>query len=291
MKKHIIILLQLCVFLSIGYSKEIKKDSIFDKANYYFHLEQFDLAALEYERSIFYIDDSTDIDQLLLKKSYCYKMAGNYQQAILSLSRINIRGISIGFRDTISYEKALNYYLLEDFFNAESLLLQLNNNGIKYSAYLFILVLNEQRRWDEAKFVFKEYLTLYEQPLSFLEMYSFVEIDDSKKKRRAKMLSCFLPGLGQLSINKPKDGLMSFSLNGLSGYFVVSSFIGGYIVTGGVFALPFFLRFYFGGIKNVDRILEAEASQLAHKRNYLLKNEIVKINMVVEQKLKKATVK
>ncbi|HEY9082936.1 MAG TPA: hypothetical protein VIN73_06360 [Vicingaceae bacterium] len=282
MKKFIIIFLLPLLFLSISYLKASNSDSIYEKAEKYFNKKNYTYAALEYERLIYLTSNEVFKNQLLLKKSYCYKLDTNYQASIETLSRINFNALNIEMQDTVLYERSLSYYLLGDFKNAFYNLELININKMNHSIYLYLLTLNELERWDEAQQIFLKHIEKHDLDSSYQEIYSNINTKE-KKHNVSIVLSHVVPGFGYFILGKPKEAFTSMLLNTLTGYYTVSSFIGGYYATGVIIGIPFFLRFYFGGIRNLKNIIKEKEMKRKIELNQYLKEKIIEIIFILDK--------
>ena len=274
-------LLQLLGFLLTSSLIGGNIDSTNSIANNYFEKEEYSRAALEFERMIYFSKNSDKVNKLLLQKSYCRKLENNYEGALNALNRIDLAIATDSFRDTIYYERALNFYLNKDFRNAEMSLLNIDQSKINYTTYLYILTLNENDNWEKASELYNQLIYYHGLNLKENDFYLFLKDKKRPHDNLPKILSFIIPGLGQLSLGKPKDAVFSLGLTSLSGLFTADSFLNGYYFSGILTAMPLFVRFYFGGIQNVNRILDQKRLKSKIQTNNELKNKIIHLNSTI----------
>lgn len=271
-------LLQLFGFLLTTSLFANNLDSIASVADQYFRDRNYSFASVEYERMIFLSKNDTLVNKLLLQKSYCCKLNYEYSDAVSTLSRIDLSIEPQSFKDTIYYERALNFYLNNDFVNAELNLLNINQEIINYTTYLYLLTLNENDNWEKASEIFEKLIVYKNLNPADYNYYSFRKSLKNDNKNLVTIMSLIVPGTGQLYLKKPKDAVFSFLLTSLSGAFTVDSFLNGYIFSGVLMAMPIFIRFYFGGIQNINRIIEHRTLEFKNKMNKELREKILEFN-------------
>ena len=77
-----------------------------------------------------------------------------------------------------------------------------------------------------------------------------------KSRRTAKLLSTFLPGLGQVYAGRPDQAAISIFLTAGSGLYTAMSFITGYNVTAVLTGIPLTIKFYLGGRENAYNLVD-----------------------------------
>lgn len=228
-------------------------DSLFQKAAY-------NDAAIAFERAIYAADTDMELyHYALLQKAYTYKATGNFTKAFNTLQRTDAATMPDSLRGVVKYETVLNAYLAGMFKEAEFELLQLEHqyptdtaqiNGL---LFLKILVQNELQQWDNAKQSFEKYLALHHLPPSVAEdYYAFIKNPRLRNPEKARTLSTFMPGVGQIYGGNIGQGLISLGLQlGLLGFGAYNIWQG-YYITGFASGLALFQAFYFGGIENAE---------------------------------------
>lgn len=245
------------------------------RADSLFAQGQYQLAGIVYEEVSYLSVDNEIKAQALLSKADCYLAKQQYSKAQTVLTRIYYPELN----DTLVYESryktTLAAYLNSDFNYAVSQVILatslLSDSSLFIHIYpLYAMVLNEQHKWDSSKQVVLKYINFVEKdPILKLkytqEIHSFYaakKIPKLKSPEKAKMLSTFLPGTGQLYAGYFWEGAINVTLQlvGLGAtaigiynkYYFTSAFVG--------FGL--FQKFYAGGMNR--------SMFLANKRNYVM---------------------
>ncbi|MFT6883151.1 MAG: tetratricopeptide (TPR) repeat protein [Marinoscillum sp.] len=262
-----------CIYLFACFTnnaQESRADSCFATGNLVH-------AALYFEEQAFFESNLEKKSELLLRKSYCYKALGQFDEAISTLLRIrNTPNDSLN--RSVGYEIILNNYLAGNYEESyKSILKQkLRAKGIHvelvYFEALNLLALN---RWQEAK----ELVQLHSDLLSInegeLELLFEGKLEP-KKVSKAFNLSMFLPGVGQMYAGYFGKGLFSGAVQaglvGLSAY----SLYNGYFFTGTFTGVAFFYTFYFGGARY--------AQELAMRSNELRSTELSRRLLGIKKK-------
>lgn len=209
----------------------------------------------------------------LLKKAECLVQSGNFPEAEKTTERIMYTNLNDTLIAESHHWSALCSYLAGNFSNAENHLLQMNtfihdSTLTVNSQLLYALVLNELKRWPEAKE--KAMKAINSSAISASEkdslrkkinqLYVPENYPRMKKLLKAQKMSAFLPGLGQLYAGYFWEGTASAFLNvasvGFMGYCIYTKLYFTGIITGsGVFS-----KFYLGGSRRLE--------YLVNKRNY-----------------------
>jgi len=243
-------------------------------------------AALAYERCVFACQDTNPEwqNRALLQKAMAYKAQGNFAQTLQTLYRINLYQMTDSARLATGYEIVLNAYLSGQFTDAESQLQQLAYFSPDSAAFnqqllfLKILVLNELQKWPEAKAAFSQYLALNGQPPELANTYyNFMHRPRLKNPEKARRLSTFMPGVGQLYGGNAGAGLLSLGLQlGLLGFGVYEIWQG-YYLTGFGTGLALFQAFYFGGIENAETVTKRKNNEKIARYNNQIKQFILRV--------------
>ena len=203
-KKFYLICIFLCVLFSIKAAEFIKADSLFNSNN-------FNAAAIEYERVYFISDDNLIKSKALLKKAQCYKALNKNEKALNTLKRINFIGLNDSLQFLIGYEMVLNSYLSAKFneANAQMELLKyyIKDTSLANETLLLqILIYNELWEFEKSKNITIKYIknlkldikTENEYTKMINDNYGKKSIPKKKNSKKAKALSTFVPGLGQM---------------------------------------------------------------------------------------------
>lgn len=209
-------------------------------------------------------------------KANCYKQLGRFSDGQRCLERVNVMFLPDSLHHQVHHQAALCAYLGQNWKDAESHLLQMENfikdkGLLEQSIYLKILVLNEQARWSEAKTTLHKLVeakansTVEKDSLSQLveAMYSRKMIPRLKNAKAADRLSTIAPGLGQTYLGYPHEGALSAVLILGSIGFSVYSFLSANYVTTFTVGSYFIQSFYYGNIRRT--------AFLADKKNHRIK--------------------
>ncbi len=240
------------------------------KADSCLAIGDLDHAALYFEEEAFFEGDLIRKSELLLRKSYCYKALGKFDDAIGTLSRIRKTPVESVNR-AVGYEIILNNYLAGHYeeSNKELLKQKLMAKQVYVElVYLEALNLLALNRWKEAKAIIQknaEFLKINQEDLELI----FEGKLDPKKASKAFNLSMLLPGVGQIYAGYFSKGLFSGAVQaglvGISAY----SLYNGYFFTGTFTGVAFFYTFYFGGARYAQELAlksnESRSKELSRK--------------------------
>jgi len=237
-------------------------------------------ARVAYERLLFY--GISDIDYVLLKKSYCLKAEGKFYEAFSTLQRADLFNVSDSLKAILYNEKALVSFLAGKSDLTLSILQEFRyyfpGNSTPLSDALEILALNQQKKWVDAEKKFISFVERYD--INGSNLYNEGNLPRLKNPTKAETLSFIIPGSGQLYAGYPGQAFTSVLIQCGLVAFTVYSFVNGYYVSGAFTGVGLFSFFYNGGA--------GHARELAEKRNteQLLKfNE--KVKTVLEKAIKK----
>ena len=207
-------------------SEALAADQALDLAKRFFDRENYEEAITEYKRFIFFHpEDQEGISDALHKIGLIFALSSNWSKArevlrrsieltedsrIKDKRRIDLGVVLIASKDYSLGELELlkvSYFSQDESIRKKALYFQ----GIG-SLYMF--------KWKEAKEIFMSYYPEdeTEELKGQLEKAQHLAYKSPKK---AKMLSLFLPGSGQIYAGNLKDGVCALLLNGLIGTFMV----------------------------------------------------------------------
>jgi tetratricopeptide (TPR) repeat protein len=237
-------------------------------------------ASIEFERAIYYECDSNRIAQCKYYKSLCYKGLAKFDRALEELKKINLHTVPDTLWLLIRYEQAVCAYLNNDVNKAlheiDEIKMRskdtLNNSDI---IPLNIICLNANREWDNALTLWNNYIenlqlndsvkNIFKKEIDIL--YRRENIPRFYSPGKAKNLSCFIPGSGQIYCGAVPEGLFNFLINtSLLGY-TVWEFYSKYYFTGYFVGLRFFNKFYIGGINRANNLAREKNKQGTSKFN------------------------
>jgi hypothetical protein len=244
-------------------------------------------ASVYYQKLDFLLQGEALKTEARLSAAHCYKLMGNYKEGIRHLNTIPLdeKPDSVVFK--VKYQCALMNYLDNDLPGAESFLQQLeylvkDSSYILRSGLLYVLVLNEQYRWPEARAkLLRLNSALVSDPDSIHRnrclidsMYDEKLIPKLKNRNKAAHMSMFVPGLGQCYAKSYGEGITSFlSVSVCAGamlvgivyqYYFTSIFVGNLLIS----------KFYQGGIKRAEFLTDKYNYKKSREYNSFLKLQI-----------------
>lgn len=259
MKWSILFLTTFSFYISFGQSV---RQSV-QQAEEYIHQSNWKLAVEILERCSFFDKKNTSI---LIKLGDVYFMADSVDAAINCYQKAIATTENDSIYNEILFRAALVHIKQKDFYRAQDILTNKLIDSVsdvhtnQRHLYLGILALHEQK-WGVMR-----------GELAASKMVSKVEVEaidttHFKNPHKAKHLSMFLPGLGQLYAKDYKNAVNSFFLNtallglGLWAAVVYTPF------DGIVWVSPWLRRYYVGGYKKAYMIVESTNRQ--KKEHYI----------------------
>ena len=226
--------------------------------------------------------------QAKLSAAHANKILKQYDNAISILNTISLNDIHDSLIYQVKYQCALINYLKNDFSQVEVYLNQLNylvsdSNYTSKSLMLQALNLNEQYKWEEAKGkllilnyrLHKNDSVLYKRVRKEIDgMYAINLLPKLKSASKAIKMSSIIPGLGQCYSKNYGEGIASFisvtSSVGIMAAGIVFQFYFTGIATGNMLLG----KFYLGGIKRSEFLVEKYNYTTAKSFNQGLKLRI-----------------
>ncbi len=265
-------------------------ENIFHKADSLYAADEFAKAAVQYELAGFLHPDPTMLAHALLKKADCLKQLYQYHSAYLALQRINLALLPDSLLGEVLYHSSLLAFLGRQFPEAEQNLQKLeyyskDSTVIHRATPLYVLVLDEQKKWKEAEEKLMRYIVASD--LDSLRKDSLIEqvkaafderlYPEFKRLNKAKTLSTFLPGTGQWYAGSFKSGAINAGLElsalALTGYLIYVK----YFVTAVIAGYGLFQRFYVGGQNGMDYLVDKKNYELLRDYNGGLKNLVLMV--------------
>ena len=198
-------------------------DPAFDLGEHLFALKNYDAAITEYKRFLFFNPDHPQVVEARFKIGLAYRVQGWRSEAVEAMAaavqlatetelQAEMRTeLAVTLIASGAYDLALVELIKVDM-QSQSVRLRQRARFLRGVAYLY------QFRWEQARSVFQAYLD--EMPDAaeiaakidalFLEAFNRRQ----KSEKAARLLSTFLPGLGQTYAGDWKNGLNALLLNG-----------------------------------------------------------------------------
>lgn len=240
-------------------------------ANKHFELKQYESAVKLYRRVAFFGNDSlkASVYPLIAK---CYLYNSNYQESVFFFELSSNTTTSDSLFNEYAFSRALCHIFLGNFDYALQDVYTINESESlyftrKYHFFLGVISL-KKNEISQSQFHFLCASNSAEQYNNIINAYN--EINPNKPDpKTARILSMFVPGLGQLYSGDAFNAANSFALSAALISLMVSvalkyTFIDGVLSVG-----PWFQRYYSGGYTKAERIAVNRQSE---KRDELLSN-------------------
>ena len=267
----------ICTFLCAPFFIRAQEAS---KADSLFAVGEYLPARVAYERLLFNGHSASHL--LILKKSYCLKAEGNYEDAYNTLQRADFFVGDDSLKFKLYYESILNAFLAGKHDLALNKIQELHYYlpGITQPALdlLEILTLNQLRKFEQAEEKYK----------SFVAVHNLRDDSNPYQKKNLKMknpdraesISHLLPGVGQMYAGYVGRGMTSLLIQSGLVAFGIYSFVNGYYFSGAFTGVGLFYIFNNGGARH--------AYYLAEKRNKALITRIdTEVKGVLLKEIKK----
>lgn len=283
------------IFLCALSLTNLEAQSIWNKADSLFSVQNYREARIEYERVVFKNTDRAIIAEAKLNIVNCYKQERTFNKAIEELNGVINIGLQAELTRQVKYETILCNYLAGDTKKAESLAKQaryFNKDSILNNRILLleVLIYTKNQKWDEAKQKSLDFAQLklsetdslffYQDLLS--EYFNKKNIPKFKDPDKAKLLSTFIPGAGQIYSGHITEGVLSFGLQATFIGLGAHAFYKQYYVSGYFVGFAIFQKFYFGGQHRAKLLTQKSNYEKMQKYHGNLKNILVKIDKAKE---------
>ncbi|MFO8234273.1 MAG: hypothetical protein R6U04_02545 [Bacteroidales bacterium] len=263
------------IFLCGAFSTDVtaqRTDSIFSKADKYFSVQQYLKASIEYERLIYRNPDNPElVNSAHYKKSLCYRHTKRYQDALNELNRISLYNTTDTLKALIMYERAFNLLMQEKPKEALLNIKQIHLNSLpektsKNILPLKIMILNKDRKWEKAENTLTEWINALDISRKEKEkwidtaktLYAEKKLPKNYKEEKAKNLSRFIPGAGQIYTSHTWEGIASFFFNAAALGAGIHQVWYGYYFTGYIAGFGIFYKSYFGGMERAANLANTE---------------------------------
>lgn len=253
MKPILIIIFNLALALS-ALSQSIEQT--FHLAEKQFNNNEYALARNNYNRVLFFSQDSIIKGLAVYKLAQCYFLEKDIEKAKYFFDQAFFSAPNDSLRNESLFQKVLCYYVESRYFEALSEAIGINVHTLleKKRKHLFLASIYYQLEdFPKAE---KEFLALAEDSNSQKKVNAlFYEVNriHSRSCKKTKWMSIFLPGLGQFYNGEIISGLSSFTIN--TGLIILFSVVSIHysVLDAGLSVAPWFYRYYLGGAKNAQR--------------------------------------
>ncbi len=257
MIRFIITLLLLSqITLIKGNAQEVIPSLEFTSVNY--DNQNFRVALKEYLR-LFYFDRDGAYPGIEAKIASCFSKLNDPENAIKYYQ------LFLGNSDEYSKEKEDVFYsLVQELIADQSYKIALSElfqchpkiisaNSDRYYFHLGMTYLFDHNVLDaDHAFQKLSYIAEIEQD-SYESILNKIQKTINRKHRRAKIWSAIIPGMGQAINDDVRDGLNSFTINGSLVIIFIQVAKSLTVADAALTVVPWFFRFYTGGIKNAGQ--------------------------------------
>ncbi|MEY4875736.1 MAG: hypothetical protein RL708_885 [Bacteroidota bacterium] len=209
-------------------------------------------AALQLEYKVFSEKKEAGKIDDLIQKAELLKSNKLFAEASQTLNRIDIENLSDSLQQKILYELMLNSYLAENYVEAKNYMIQYDNylkdSTDKYHInWLKCLIFLNNDDFENAHLkLIAAVKPDYKKTADSIFVNSFPKLKNEKK---ARMLSAFLPGSGQMYAGKVGFGIVNLLSVAGAGYFTAWHIVHQYYLIAAVTGVGLTSRFYLGGLK------------------------------------------
>ena len=222
------------VFLLLTVDAGSASDPAFDLGDHLFALENYDVAITEYKRFLFFNSDHPQAGEAQFKIGLAYRAQEWWAEAVEAMTaavqltaktelQAEMRTeLAVTLIASGAYDLALVELIKADMWS-QSVRLRQRARFLRGVAYLY------QFKWEQARSVFQAYLEGMPGAAEAGTKIDTLFLDALNRRRKsektARMLSTFLPGLGQTYAGDWKNGLNALLLNGMLGYVTLGAAI------------------------------------------------------------------
>lgn len=190
-----------------------------------------------------------------------------YAEAAQVIQRVRLPGLTDSILMNVLYEQAFCLYLKGDFKMAESAIIQFEFQLSKKSfqkdhELLKALLYNEMGKFEESGNIMEGYIVKRysgQEADSLLSLLSQIYVGENlpklKKEKTAFVLS-FLPGAGLVYAGSFPEGILNFLLSSSALAFGTWQIYTGYYLTGYFTGSVLLEKFYFGGRRRTEYLIE-----------------------------------
>ena len=231
MSHFTIVAITLLFFAAVSVSAS---DPALDLGDYFFVRENYDAAITEYKRFLFFNADDPRVDEVQFKIGLAYRAQKWWMEAaeamIAAIQRTTETELQAERRVELAvtliasgaYDLALVELIKADM-QSQSARLRQRARFLRGVAYLY------QFKWEQARSVFHVYFDEIPSAAGAAAKIDTLFLDalnrSQKSEKATRLLSTFLPGLGQTYAGDWKNGLNALLLNGVLGYITLDAAI------------------------------------------------------------------
>ena len=231
MSHFTIVAITLLFFAAVSVSAS---DPALDLGDYFFVRENYDAAITEYKRFLFFNADDPRVDEVQFKIGLAYRAQKWWMEAAEAMiaavqltTKTELQAerrveLAVTLIASGAYDLALAELIKVDM-QSQSARLRQRARFLRGVAYLY------QFKWEQARSVFQVYFDEIPSAAGAAAEIDTLFLDalnrSQKSEKAARLLSTFLPGLGQTYAGDWKNGLNALLLNGVLGYITLDAAI------------------------------------------------------------------
>lgn len=244
----------LCICLSFMALAEASEPPVL--ANHLFARDQYDEAITEYKRYIYHQRDSELLDLVFFQIARAYRYQGDLNQSYKHLDLALDQTTTPSLVGLIDVEKAINHLAEGNICMAISRLEHVldstkDKQAEKYALFYLSLAEIMNADYSAARNHFGQYILDDDIAQQEVNHKGIVALLDSaaavtyKDTQKAKLLSSFLPGLGQIYCESYQQGINAFLINGSMAALVTYALLHGNYINAVVFGVV--LKLFYSG--------------------------------------------
>jgi len=268
-------LLALVCLSSAVQSKAIEPHTLADSL---YAVGDYQPAITEYKRHLFFHQRDSKAAEIYYRIGLCFRNIQNWEKAVTAIRK----AIDLSADDSlrVQYKMSLGIVHISsgDYSSAEMILLRpalfSKQQSVRTRASFFLaLTYIYKNKWKEAKEYMEKTVLLSDSttPEQLWQVLEKAVNIKYKSPSKAKWLSTFVPGLGQIYAGKPLQALNAMAINGATGYLLYHSIATHFSFIELIGNVTLFHRYWSG---NRSRAFEY-ASQDKIKKDAQLQDEIL----------------
>ena len=251
-----------------------------DLARLYYNEGNYLESINEYKRYLFFNKNPVDKPAILIELYKSYQAIENWKNAFETIEMAYLASDD-STKDRIYIDKALMLISIGELQKSEIILTKISTftkyDKIKRESYYWLGLGNlYSYKWSAAKNNMKKY---YGEPhRQYIDsIFSDADKLDFKSPKRARILSLFVPGLGQIYSKDYKNGFNSLIINSITSYFLLNSIINKNYFESLIIYFTAFERYYQGSRSNAELIANNYNQKISKQFSESLSNSILKI--------------
>lgn len=252
-----------------------------DLANALQKAGSYNAAITEYKRHLYFSNEDDQTAEINRQIGLCYRSLGNWTNATCMLHKAIDWQESDSLRSIYYLDLAVTHIASGNYSAAELRLSRLSSftqyNSVRQRAsFLLLVAYVYQGKWDACHKALDSGLALWEDKSTTSNILSLLKESTKSKKSpsKAKWLSTFIPGLGQLYAGHPFQALNAAGLNAFFGYYLYDQITSNGSVLDFSYWLIAFHRFWSGNRNKAPRLIHQDRIEKDTKTQQELLNAL-----------------